>query len=76
MTMREPGIFTVDIAKGELSGAGNRYRKTLGDLAGLGLHRSPHGSILWACFFHPAGNDSLPSCLECGKNGCEIFFHV
>jgi glucose-6-phosphate isomerase len=35
MTMREPGIFTVDIAKGELSGAGNRYRKTLGDLAGL-----------------------------------------
>ena len=35
MTMREPGVFTVDIAKGELSGAGNRYRKTLGDLAGL-----------------------------------------
>ena len=35
MSMREPGIFTVDIAKGELSGAGNRYQKTLGDLAGL-----------------------------------------
>jgi len=35
MNLREPGIFTVDIVRGELSGAGNRYRKTLGDLAGL-----------------------------------------
>lgn len=33
--MREPGIFTVDVARGELSGAATRYRKTLGDLDGL-----------------------------------------
>jgi len=33
--MREPGICVVDVAKGELKGATNRYTKTLGDLAGL-----------------------------------------
>ncbi|WP_182086501.1 glucose-6-phosphate isomerase [Aureimonas sp. ME7] len=33
--MREPGVFTVDIERGELRGAATRYRKTLGDLAGL-----------------------------------------
>lgn len=33
--MREPGICAVDVAKGELKGATNRYTKTLGDLAGL-----------------------------------------
>jgi glucose-6-phosphate isomerase len=33
--MREPGICVVDVAKGELRGATNRYMKTLGDLAGL-----------------------------------------
>ncbi|WP_119393002.1 glucose-6-phosphate isomerase [Taklimakanibacter lacteus] len=33
--MREPGICVVDVAKGELVGATNRYTKTLGDLAGL-----------------------------------------
>lgn len=35
MSMREPGICVVDVAKGELRGATNRYTKTLGDLAGL-----------------------------------------
>jgi glucose-6-phosphate isomerase len=33
--MREPGICLVDVAKGELSGATNRYTKTLSELAGL-----------------------------------------
>jgi glucose-6-phosphate isomerase len=33
--MREPGVCAVDVAKGELVGATNRYTKTLGDLAGL-----------------------------------------
>jgi glucose-6-phosphate isomerase, archaeal len=33
--MREPGICVVDVAKGELRGATNRYKKTFGDLAGL-----------------------------------------
>jgi glucose-6-phosphate isomerase len=35
MRMREPGICRVDVAKGELRGATNRYTKTLRDLAGL-----------------------------------------
>ncbi|KAB0682788.1 glucose-6-phosphate isomerase [Aureimonas leprariae] len=35
MRLREPGVFTVDVAAGELSGAATRYRKTFGDLAGL-----------------------------------------
>lgn len=35
MSMREPGICAVDVAKGELRGATNRYTKMLGDLAGL-----------------------------------------
>lgn len=33
--MREPGICVVDVAKGELRGATNRYKKTFSDLAGL-----------------------------------------
>jgi glucose-6-phosphate isomerase, archaeal len=33
--MREPGICVVDVAKGELRGATNRYTKTFADLAGL-----------------------------------------
>lgn len=35
MLIREPGICRVDVAKGELQGATNRYTKTLRDLAGL-----------------------------------------
>jgi glucose-6-phosphate isomerase len=35
MQLREPGVCTVDVARGELIGATNRYRKTLADLAGL-----------------------------------------
>jgi glucose-6-phosphate isomerase, archaeal len=33
--MREPGTCVVDIASGELTGATNRYAKTLADLAGV-----------------------------------------
>ncbi len=35
MKLREPGVFQVDVAKGELVGASNRYVKTLADLEGL-----------------------------------------
>ena len=35
MELREPGIFRVDLDKGELAGATNRYIKTLADLEGL-----------------------------------------
>lgn len=35
MRLREPGVFVVDVAAGELLGAGNRYTKTLRDLEGL-----------------------------------------
>lgn len=35
MKLAEPGICRVDVASGELVGASNRYRKTLGDLQGL-----------------------------------------
>jgi len=35
MQLREPGICRVDVAKGELSGATNRYAKTLAELEGL-----------------------------------------
>jgi glucose-6-phosphate isomerase len=35
MKLREPGVFQVDVAKGELVGATNRYVKTLADLEGL-----------------------------------------
>ena len=35
MTMFEPGICRVDVARGELVGASNRYTKTYADLAGL-----------------------------------------
>ncbi len=35
MTLREPGVCTVDVASGALLGATNRYIKTLRDLAGL-----------------------------------------
>jgi glucose-6-phosphate isomerase len=33
--MREPGICRVDVAKGVLDGASNRYEKAFRDLAGL-----------------------------------------
>src|SRR5262245_20311259 len=35
MQLREPGVCVVDVAKGELAGATNRYVKTMADLAGL-----------------------------------------
>ncbi len=35
MKLMEPGICRVDVARGELSGATNRYVKTLADLDGL-----------------------------------------
>ena len=35
MKLMEPGICRVDVARGELTGATNRYVKTLADLAGL-----------------------------------------
>jgi glucose-6-phosphate isomerase len=35
MKLREPGVFQVDAAKGELVGAASRYVKTLADLEGL-----------------------------------------
>ena len=35
MDLREPGIFSVNMASGELIGATSKYVKTLGDLAGL-----------------------------------------
>ena len=35
MHLREPGICLVDVARGELVGATNRYQKTLADLSGL-----------------------------------------
>jgi len=35
MNLREPGVCRVDVAKGELQGATNRYVKRLGDLEGL-----------------------------------------
>jgi len=35
MKLREPGIFKVDVARGELAGATNRYVKTYADLDGL-----------------------------------------
>ncbi len=35
MILREPGVCRVDVAKGELIGATNRYVKTLADLEGL-----------------------------------------
>ncbi|CAM5777166.1 putative glucose-6-phosphate isomerase 1 [Labrys miyagiensis] len=35
MPIREPGICVVDVEKGELRGASNRYTKTMADLAGL-----------------------------------------
>ena len=35
MKLREPGVCRVDVAKGELTGATNRYVKTLADLEGL-----------------------------------------
>jgi len=35
MKLREPGVFQVDVANGQLVGAANRYVKTLADLEGL-----------------------------------------
>ena len=35
MKFMEPGVCRVDVARGELTGATNRYVKTLADLDGL-----------------------------------------
>ena len=35
MKFMEPGVYRVDLARGELTGATNRYVKTLADLDGL-----------------------------------------
>ena len=35
MKLREPGVCRVDVARGELIGATNRYVKKLADLEGL-----------------------------------------
>ena len=40
MPLIEPGLCSVDVEKGELRGATNRYVKTLGDLAGI--YQDPH----------------------------------
>lgn len=46
MPMREPGICRVDVEKGELSGATNRYIKTMADLAGLYADESAYKAVL------------------------------
>jgi glucose-6-phosphate isomerase len=46
MKLREPGICTVDVAKGELQGATNRYTKKLGELAGLYEDEAAYQAVL------------------------------
>ena len=46
MPMREPGICVVDVVKGELRGATNRYTKTLADLEGLYADDAAYRSLL------------------------------
>ncbi|GLS21784.1 putative glucose-6-phosphate isomerase 1 [Labrys miyagiensis] len=46
MPMREPGICRVDVEKGELSGASNRYTRTMADLAGLYADGSAYKAVL------------------------------
>jgi glucose-6-phosphate isomerase, archaeal len=44
--MREPGICVVDVDKGELRGATNRYTKTMADLAGLYADDTAYQAVL------------------------------
>jgi glucose-6-phosphate isomerase len=46
MPMREPGICVVDVTKGELRGATNRYTKTLADLEGLYADDAAYRALL------------------------------
>ena len=46
MSLREPGIFLVDVAAGALTGASNKYVKTLGDLDGLYEDRAAFDAAL------------------------------
>ena len=46
MPMREPGLCVVDVEKGELRGATNRYTKTMGDLAGLYEDEAAYRAVL------------------------------
>jgi glucose-6-phosphate isomerase len=46
MPMREPGICVVDVVKGELRGATNRYTKTLADLEGLYAEDAAYRTLL------------------------------
>ena len=46
MPMREPGICVVDVVKGELRGATNRYTKTLADLEGLYADDAAYRTLL------------------------------
>ena len=46
MQMREPGLCTVDVERGELKGATNRYVKTLRDLEGLYEDQAAYTSLL------------------------------
>ncbi|MCX8503716.1 MAG: glucose-6-phosphate isomerase [Beijerinckiaceae bacterium] len=46
MQMREPGLCTVDVERGELKGATNRYVKTLLDLEGLYEDQAAYTSLL------------------------------
>jgi glucose-6-phosphate isomerase len=48
MKLREPGVCTVDVGRGELRGATNRYVKTLGDLAGLYADAAAYEALLAA----------------------------
>ncbi|WP_413989462.1 glucose-6-phosphate isomerase [Labrys okinawensis] len=46
MPMREPGICRVDVEKGELSGASNRYTRTMADLVGLYADQDAYNAVL------------------------------
>jgi len=46
MELREPTVFTVNAAAGVLEGAATRYRKTLGDLAGLYEDEAAFGRLV------------------------------
>jgi glucose-6-phosphate isomerase, archaeal len=46
MKLREPGVCRVDVAKGELVGATNRYVKTFADLEGLYEDRAAFRSLV------------------------------
>ena len=46
MPLIEPGLCSVDVEKGELGGATNRYVKTLNDLAGIYQDQHAYESLL------------------------------